>query len=588
MASSTYDGKEFIVSSWGSYSSTMTCTWQLLSQSISANTSTIRLRHYFYCGTNKTSGSGYSYYVCDGQTTTWNGYTMYNGYTLIQTKDITVTHNSDGTFPGRTVSISASGYSAVAGCSGSGTITGIATIPRQASISSAPNFNDEENPTIKYSNPAGNSVSSLQACISLAGTTDDIKYRNISKTGSSYTFELTDDERKLLLSNTTTATSRTVKFYVKTIISGTTYYSNVSKTFSVINANPEFSDFSWSVVNDKSNSLTGDNKTIINGYSDVELVVSTENIAKAKKEATISKYRGAIGTKTLDFSYSDSEETKATISGVDSSTINVYAIDSRSNSTLISKQSAGFINYSELIKGNISAERTENGVGEEITLSYDGTIDSVNFGSVTNSIKKAYYTIRRLDSDEIITGESDITPKISDNSFSFEGLIKGDTDEKGFDIGSSYVITVYVQDELSIVQFETNVISGRPNLAIAKNGVAIMGKYDDDLGGYLQVGKKLFQDAITETGTNYIKFSNGYAIAWGSQKKTGTYDLPITFKSVFVGFSTPRNSQSTSAHFSQLAFSTSTVTIVNFWATTGGTINTDGSVGSDYVVIGLV
>ena len=135
MASQTQEGTQFIVSSWGNYNTTMTCTWQLVSQSTANNTSTIRLRHYFfYGGGSQTSGSGSSSYVMDGQTTTWNGYTIYPGYTLIQTKDITVTHNANGTFPGRNVSISASGYTSVAGCSGTATITGVPTISRAATI----------------------------------------------------------------------------------------------------------------------------------------------------------------------------------------------------------------------------------------------------------------------------------------------------------------------------------------------------------------------------------------------------------------------------------------------------------------------
>ena len=114
----------------------MTCTWQLLEQYPATNESIIRLRHYFYCGTNKTSGSGGSDYNLDGQNTHWDGYTVYRGYTLIQTKDIIVKHNDNGEFPGRNVTISASGYTAVAGISKTGTITGVPKINRITQINS--------------------------------------------------------------------------------------------------------------------------------------------------------------------------------------------------------------------------------------------------------------------------------------------------------------------------------------------------------------------------------------------------------------------------------------------------------------------
>lgn len=129
-----YEGNEFIVTDWGQYSSCMTCTWQLISQDAARNESKILLRHYFFCGTNRTTGSGGSDYNLDGQNTHWNGYTVYNGYTLIQTKEITVAHNPNGDFPGRNVTISASGYTAVAGLSKTGTITGVPKIIKAAKI----------------------------------------------------------------------------------------------------------------------------------------------------------------------------------------------------------------------------------------------------------------------------------------------------------------------------------------------------------------------------------------------------------------------------------------------------------------------
>ena len=80
------------------------------------------------------------------------------------------------------------------------------------------------------------------ACISLTGSTDDIVYRDIPKTGTlSYTFELTDAERNLLRQNTTGKT-RKVKFYIRTVIGGSTLHSIVEKTFSIINASPTYNE----------------------------------------------------------------------------------------------------------------------------------------------------------------------------------------------------------------------------------------------------------------------------------------------------------------------------------------------------------
>ena len=142
-----------------------------------------------------------------------------------------INHNADGT---KTFSISAftgwlyenHNYSS------NGEGYSLTAIPRQATITSAPNFTDQDNPVITYSNPAGNAVTQLRACISLTGESSDIAYRDIPKTGSSYTFNLTDAERNVLRNNTT-GPNRTVSFFVHTVIGSNKYWSSLSRTFSV-------------------------------------------------------------------------------------------------------------------------------------------------------------------------------------------------------------------------------------------------------------------------------------------------------------------------------------------------------------------
>ena len=144
-----------------------------------------------------------------------------------------VSHNSQGEAT-ITVSLSTAIYTGVLKtASNSWTLD---SIPRQATLTAAPNFNDEENPTITYSNPAGNSVTTLQACISNPeGTVIYAAYRDISKTGTSYTFSLTRAERTALRKAVTSGNTASVKFYVRTVIGGNTFWSNLSKTFSLIN-----------------------------------------------------------------------------------------------------------------------------------------------------------------------------------------------------------------------------------------------------------------------------------------------------------------------------------------------------------------
>ena len=502
-------------------------------------------------------------------------------------------------------------------------------IPRKATISTAPDFNDEENPTITYSNLAGNSVNTLQACISLTGSNDDIPYRDIPKTGSSYTFNLTEAERRILRQACST-NSRTVYFYVMTVIGSNTYYSFLGTTLSIVNGNPTFNDFEFADTNQMTVALTGNNQNIIKDYSNVTATISTSNKAVANKEATMSKYRFMCGNSSVDASYSGNSDVSMTINNIPNGLFNVFAIDSRDNSKMISKLANQVIEYLEITKGNISATRS-NGVSEETTLAFNGTwwnnnfrdslIKSLNIGSVLSKTKlkldfsnltysdvynagipgytvlaksdngyqielsitsdprigdnasvdiiyvenntrnyidtlwfsysdgtietdlteydlstgfgtpiftrpadfgtliqvdtanlvysmvkyentvnnklSAIYKYKKASDTNWIDGVTPLTLTISNNNYSFTGLIAGDEGANGFDINYSYDIQVIVEDELSSVIFTSSLTSGIPHIAYAKNGVSIMGKYNDNVGGLLQVGGQKIESSDT-------------------------------------------------------------------------------------------
>ena len=128
-----------------------------------------------------------------------------------------------------------------------------------------------------------------------------------------------------------------------------------------------------------------------------------------------------------------------------------------------------------------------------------------NFGAVENSIKSVSYRFKKASStdEDWVTGTTPIEVIVDENGkFSFSGIILGDT-ELGFDIANVYIVEVTVTDELSTVIYTMNLGSGRPHVAYARNGVAIMGKYDEELSGALQVYNGLYVDGkiITPDGT---------------------------------------------------------------------------------------
>lgn len=227
-----------------------------------------------------------------------------------------IKHNTDGTKT-FSASVRAAIYYGSINSTGSGTFT--LDLVGMASISKAPNFNDEENPTIEYYNPVGNAITSLQAAISLTGETPDIEYREIPIESGSYTFILSDDERKLLRANTTGSNTRQVRFYLRNVVDDKILFSWKEVNYTVINAYPTIG---ISVVDANTNTiaLTGDKNTLVKYHS-----TAVANItAAAYKEAYITEHYIEYGGNRY------TEETKA-FTNVESNDFTFIAKDSRNN-----------------------------------------------------------------------------------------------------------------------------------------------------------------------------------------------------------------------------------------------------------------
>lgn len=454
---------------------------------VSRNTSSLTINISFWAPTSQTWFNGKTLTCsCDGQTQSASVSLAKGGSVNVSFAFHNIAHNNDGTKSVNWAWSCATGTSGLGTISNSGTQT-LTQIPRQANITSCYDFNDEQNPTMTFSNPGG---FALNARLEFAGT--NIKRDNIPNTGS-ITFTLTDAERKLLRQKCI-GNSMTVRFVIATILNGNeTWWSWFDKTMTIINGNPIFSNFTFADTNTKTVALTGNNQHCIQGYSNIKGTISTTNKATAKKEATMSKYRFTIETQSVDINYSSTAEVSATLNSVPSGTFNMYAIDSRNNSTLVTKLAAKVVQYVKPVinASTITATRNSGGVGTNCTLKFDGTFWNSNFGKKANSIK-IKYQLKKTTESTWVDGTTTITPTINGNNFSFQGLIARSKDDPSWEISESYNIKVIVTDELDTSFTETILINAVPNLALSQNGVGIMCKYDDNIGGKLQVGGEKF------------------------------------------------------------------------------------------------
>lgn len=256
----------------------------------------------------------------------------------------------------------------------SGTWT-LDSIPRAATILTAPNFNDEENPTITYSNPAGNNVETLQACIVSTGyNTTYAAYRNIDKLGSSYTFNLTNAEREALRWGTINSNTLTVIFYIKTVIGGVEYGSATNKILTIVNANPTISP-TVTDVGGTSTALTGDANKIIKGFN----YVNVASNAKGLKGASIKSQQITSGAAVIN-------RASGSFNNTESADFTFTVTDSRGNTTT-QTVSKTLINYVKLTCNLTATNPTTDG---EVTLKINGHYFNGSFGAVNNTLTVQY------------------------------------------------------------------------------------------------------------------------------------------------------------------------------------------------------
>lgn len=433
----------------------------------------------------------------------------------IQSGSFVTGHYPDGTkdihFSFGVSSLNLSYLPGTANSSGSMVLT---NIPRQANITSSPNFTDLDNPTVYYSNPAGNAVSSLQACISLTGAKDDISYKDIPKTGTYYTFMLTEAERNVLRNNTTSG-SRNVIFFVRTIIGGVTYHSTDTKTFTVIENDNTRPTVTITATLNNGSLPSAFKDMCIQGKSRLNVSLS----AQGKYSANILNYSASVGGESY---YAKSfvsnvlkKEGKVDVIG--------YAKDSR-QFTGSAKKQVEVMEYSKPLVNPIGSENA-------ITC-YRSDGNGVRVGSSTSvwiKAKRSYYSLsgknqcslkwrKKLSKDAWDDNSSDhkwtdLIPKTNTTTNEYSALLPNAV----FDLTKSYTVQIMAIDDIGESDVKTFEIPTQDVALHLGNGgkkVAV-GTYCNDLDDYTFYSewKAIFDKGFvdgTDTGwqpiNNYIYY----------------------------------------------------------------------------------
>ena len=368
----------------------------------------------------------------------------------------------------------------VATGSGTGTLD---PIPKEVTIVSAPNFTDDDNPMITYSNPAGELVESLQACIANEnGSSIIVGYRDISKTASSYTFNLTDSERSQLRAASVNSLTLPVRFYIKSVVDGVTYHSYSGVKTLTINATAPTVTASVLDTNPDTFNLTGDSNKMIR-YRNAMLCQIT---ATGSKGATIKEYSITCGEHT-------SSSDNVVFQDVSSNVFTFKATDSRG----LSATKTVTLPMVEYVKPTCVQKVTmvmESDTDTQANITINGKYFDGNFGEVDNTL--SIQTRHRANSGSW-SAWSDITPLALDIS---NGTYSLSAEVSGFDANGTYEFQSRAVDKVFAVESVVGSVTLKP--------VFDWGKTDFNFNVPVTIEGNPLNDFVIETGTESMG-SNG-------------------------------------------------------------------------------
>lgn len=421
-------------------------------QDIVSNKSDISWRLSSIGGDNNYYSTGPTTVVINGEQVYYKKRVSWDAKTFPAAKGstsgtISVAHNSDGS---KSISVSmTTDISDGKVDSYSGTWE-LDSIPRQATITAAPDFTDCDNPTITYSNPAGTAVSALEACISLTGEDADIAYRAISKSGSSYTFPLTEEERNVLRDNTP-GPDRTVWFIIRTKIGSSNYWSSLQKKLSI-----EESDATKPMVSMDISVNNGSLPSIFDGlYIQGKSKVNVSLSAERKFEADITGYSAMVDGKA----YNSDNIISDVIQSSGDVQITGYAKDSR-GFTGIAEQTVNVIPYAKPMVVPLN--------GENAILCYRSDGNGKRVGNSTSlwiKAKRFFYDVSNKNLCALQWRWKGVAEVWSDSAHPWLDLLsKTDTttDEYNalvpgvvFDLKKAYIIQILAVDDIGEFDIKT-------------------------------------------------------------------------------------------------------------------------------------
>lgn len=409
--------------------------YEVLSQDIANNKSTIRYYLYWKSpGGYSGSGSTVTGYINGSSVGTATSISAGENK-LMGTKDVTITHGSNGKFPNTSYSAKIDTPWTLGDASVSGTLTSsnVATIPRKSSVSGG-SGNIGSNTTITITRANSSFTHDLY------WTFGDLTGLIAKGVGTSCTWTIpTSLFAQIPNSNSGTGTI-TCKTYLDSDYVGE---STCSFTAKVVDSNPIFSSSNVSYLDSDSTitEITGNNQHIVRNLSNLEVTFTD---AIAQNSASISKYEITLngGTKTKT-SATTIDYGKLNVSS--DIVVSIKVTDSRGNSTT-AKKTISILDW-VLPSASILLSRLNN-YEDETHLKVTGKISSVNS---KNDIESIIYRFKKV-------SESDYSDDISLNNDEEISISK--------DKLSAWNFQIVISDKFGTTTYNLILPKGQPILFI--------------------------------------------------------------------------------------------------------------------------
>lgn len=389
----------------------------------------------------------------------------------------------------------------------------LSAIPRKATLLTAPNFYDTDNPIVTYSNPTGENVTALEIGIfNDTGSQSYIPYRSdISKTGTSYTFNFTDAEREVLRA-ACTENSLAVRFYIRTTLGSTIYLSYLARTLTINDANPIIRA-SVVDINDTTFALTGARNKLIKYFSNAHASMTAE----AQKGASINEDLYII----RNGSNSAYEDTHI-FENVESNSFVFSAEDSRGNIGTTTVE-IPMVDYVKLTC-NMASNRPD-ALGN-MTVACSGNYFNDTFGRVENELSVQY---RYAISGSAFTAtwyDMEVT-KYSDSYYATADFVIDDYNQN-----LAYIFETRAIDKLSTISSNSGAVKSTPIFHWGENDYAF------EVPVYLNNG---VEGDLKVSGDLWLKGSGNYGntIYFGDKSYVSiseATDDALTFKSAAINF----------------------------------------------------